>query len=318
MRPACSEGSTVHRMQRMVGSSRLTSIREQDLTGMDYLLPGATRDAIESIGWLRPHFVDADGVLLGLVQAFVLEHDGRLIVIDTCVGNGKDLPVVPDWTGLESDFLERFREAGFDPAAVDIVLCTHLHLDHVGWNTSHDGERWLPTFPNARYLFNRVEYDYWNAESSGTYVPLDGEPERLVAVRELLAQTQVRVQRDSVQPIVEAGLAQFVDAPCELFPGLRLVPTPGHTPGHVSVEITSDRSRALVTGDSFHHPCQIARPDWAAIPDSDQSESIATRQRMLEDLAGTDVLVIGTHFAEPVCGHVVADGDSYRLVTAEP
>ena len=118
-----------------------------------------------------------------------------------------------------------------------------------------------------------------------------------------------------MQPIVDAGLAEFVEAPCELFPGLRLVPTPGHTPGHVSVEIASDEVRALVTGDSFHHPCQIAQPGWAALPDSDQAQSTATRRRMLADVAGADVLVIGTHFAEPVCGHVVADGDTYRLVT---
>ena len=302
-------------MQRSLGSSRLTSIREQDLTGIDFLLPGATSDAIAAIDWLRPHFVDADGVLLGLVQAFVLEHDGHLIVIDTCVGNGKDLPIVADWTGLQTDFLERFRSAGFEPADVDVVLCTHLHLDHVGWNTYHDGERWQPTFPNARYLFNRAEYEFWQGEANDTYVPSDGEPEQLVAVRRMFAETQVNVQRDSVQPIVDAGLADVVEAPCELFPGLRLIPTPGHTPGHVSVEITSDGSRALVTGDSFHHPCQIARPDWAAIPDSDQTQSTATRRGVLAEVADTGVLVIGTHFAEPVCGHVVADGDSYRLVT---
>ena len=302
-------------MQRSLGSSRITSIREQDLTGINDLLRGATPDAVDTIGWLRPHFVDGEGVLLGLVQAFVLEHDGRLIVIDTCVGNGKDVPVVPEWTGLQTDFLERFRSAGFEPADVDVVLCTHLHLDHVGWNTYHDGEHWLPTFPNARHLFNRAEYEFWQGEANETYVPTEGESERLIAVRQMFAETQVNVQRDSVQPIVDAGLAEFVEAPCELFPGLRLIPTPGHTPGHVSVEITSDGSRALVTGDSFHHPCQIAHPEWAAIPDSDQTQSTATRRAVLADVAGTDVLLIGTHFAEPVCGHVVADGDSYRLVT---
>jgi glyoxylase-like metal-dependent hydrolase (beta-lactamase superfamily II) len=302
-------------MQRSLGSSRITSIREQDLTGIDRLLQGATSEAIGAIDWLRPHFVDADGVLLGLVQAFVLEHGGHLIVIDTCVGNGKDVPVVPDWTGLQTDFLERFRSAGFEPADVDVVLCTHLHLDHVGWNTYHDGECWQPTFPNARYLFNRAEYEFWQGEASDTYVPSQGEREQLIAVRQMFAETQVNVQRESVQPIVDAGLAEFVEAPCELFPGLRLIPTPGHTPGHVSVEISSDGSRALVTGDSFHHPCQLARPEWAAIPDSDQTQSTATRRGVLAEVAGTDVLVIGTHFAEPVCGHVVADGDSYRLVT---
>ena len=301
-------------MQRMIGTSRITSVSEQELTGIADLLHGATLETIAAIDWLSPHFVDADGVLLGLVQAFVLEHDGRLIVIDTCVGNGKDVPVVEAWTGLQTDFLDRFRAAGFDPEAVDIVLCTHLHLDHVGWNTYHDGERWQPTFPNARYLFNTAEYGFWQGEADATYVPSDAEPEQLVAVRRAFADTQVRVQRDSVQPIVDAGLADFVEAPCELLPGLRLQPTPGHTPGHVSIEILSDGTRAIVTGDSFHHPCQIARPGWAALPDSDQEQSTATRRRLLDELADTDVLVIGTHFAEPVCGRVVPDGDAYRLV----
>jgi len=304
-------------MQQTIGSSRITSIREQDLTGISELLHGATPEAVAAIEWLHPDFVDADGVLLGLVQAFVLEHDARLIVIDTCVGNGKDLPVVEEWTGLQTDFLDRFRAAGFDPEAVDAVLCTHLHLDHVGWNTYHDGERWRPTFPNARYLFNRAEYEFWQGEADETYVPSIDEPEQLVAVRRVFADTQVRVQRDSVQPIVDAGLANLVEVPCELFPGLRLLPTPGHTPAHVSVEIVSDGARALVTGDSFHHPCQIAQPDWAALPDSDQVQSTATRRRVLEHVADTDVLVIGTHFAEPVCGRVVADGDTYRFVAGD-
>ena len=186
------------RMRQMIGSSRVTSIAEQELTGISDLLHGATPEAIADIDWLGPHFVDADGVLLGLVQAFVLEHEGRLIVIDTCVGNGKDVPVVEDWTGLDTDFLERFRAAGFDPDAVDVVLCTHLHLDHVGWNTYHDGERWLPTFPNARYLFNRAEYEFWQGEADVTYVPGADEPEQLVAVRRVFADTQVRVQRERV------------------------------------------------------------------------------------------------------------------------
>jgi len=302
-------------MQRALGSSRITSIREQDLTDIESLLPGATPEALDGVDWLRPHFIGADGVMLGLVQTFVVEHDGHLLVIDTCVGNGKDLPVRDEWSGLQTDFLAWFRSAGFDPTDVDVVLCTHMHLDHVGWNTSHDGHRWHPTFPNARYLFNRTEFEFWQADGSGPYVPAEGESERLTDMRRRFHQTQINVHRDSVQPIIDAGLAEFVEAPCEPLPGIRLVPTPGHTPGHVSVEITSEGSRALVTGDSFHHPCQIARPEWASVADSDRSASSATRLRVLADVADTDVVLIGTHFAEPVCGCVVRAGDSFRLVT---
>lgn len=301
-------------MQRTIGTTRITSVPEQALTGIEHLLRAALPDAVATIPWMRPHFVDDDGLMLGLIQMFVIEHDDQVIVVDTCVGNGKDLPVREEWSGLHTDFLGRFRRAGFDPGDVDVVLCTHLHLDHVGWNTYLDDDVWRPTFPNARHLFDRTEYRFWQGEASTPYVARPGDSERMTAMREEFRRTQRNVLHESVQPIVDAGLVELVDAPCEPIPGIRLVPTPGHTPGHVSIQITSGSARALVTGDSFHHPCQIARPDWAAAVDHDRAESTATRQRMLEDVVGTDVLFVGTHFAEPVCGHVVADGDTYRLV----
>ncbi len=300
-------------MQRTIGTTRITSIPEQPLTGIEHLVRGALPDALGAIPWLRPHFVDDEGVLLGAIQMFVVEHGDHVIVVDTCVGNGKDLPVREEWSGLHTDLLGRFRRAGFAPEEVDMVLCTHMHLDHVGWNTFLDHGAWCPTFPNARHLFDRTEFEYWRAEAAGPFTPRAGDSDRMTAMREEFQRTQRNVLRESVQPIVDAGLSELVDAPCEPLPGIRLVPTPGHTPGHVSVEIRSDDARALVTGDSFHHPCQIARPEWAAAVDHDRTASTATRRRMLDEIVGTDVLLVGTHFAEPVCGRIVADGDSYRL-----
>ena len=125
--------------------------------------------------------------------------------------------------------------------------------------------------------------------------------------------TQINVHRETGQPVIDAGLADFVAAPCEPIPGIALIPTPGHTPGHVSVRIESEGQKALITGDSFHHPCQIARSDWATVADSNREESSATRAKILEELVDMPILMLGTHFAAPTAGYIVRDGASYRL-----
>ena len=302
-------------MQRTIGSTRITSVVEQPLDGIDALLAASTPEEVAAIDWLQPNFVDDDGAMVGLVQMLVVEHGGRLVVVDTCVGNDRDRPVVEAWNQSQTDFLDRFGAAGFDPESVDVVLCTHLHLDHVGWNTRLDGDRWVPTFPNARYLFDRTEYEHWSAESAVEFEPPAGMPDAVAAALGAFHDTQANVQADAIRPVVDAGLVDLVDAPCEVLTGLRLVPTRGHTLGHVSVAISSDGGEGLITGDCFHHPSQMARPEWAAVVDSDPEASTATRRRLLSELAGSDTLVIGTHFAEPVCGRVVADGESHRLIT---
>jgi glyoxylase-like metal-dependent hydrolase (beta-lactamase superfamily II) len=295
-----------------IGTTTITGIVEQPLYGLNSLLPMATPDAVVGIDWLAPDFVEADGTLLGVIQAFVIEHDGAVVLVDTCIGDGKDLPVDPAWTNLTTGFLDRFRHDGFDPDQVDIVLCTHLHLDHVGWNTHHDGSAWVPTFPNARYLFDSTEYDHWQREAQSfdpEFVPTTDREQRAFD----WARTQANVQLESVQPVVAAGLADFVDAPYEVRPGLRLMPTPGHTPGHVAVEVTSAGQRAVITGDSFHHPCQIAHPAWSTRVDFDRDASTATRVAMLDDLEADGGLMIGSHFAPPGFGRIVRSPTGYRL-----
>ena len=143
-------------MHWQIGEARITAVVEQSLT-MDGLISKAKPDALAEIAWLRPHFVDDTGRMLGLVQCFVIELGGKLVVVDTCVGDEKDLPSDPAWNRKTFGLLEKFRAAGFDPDAVDMVLCTHLHLDHVGINTRLEAGEWVPTFPNARYLFARTE-----------------------------------------------------------------------------------------------------------------------------------------------------------------
>lgn len=278
-----------------IGEVTVTRILELEATGGSrFILPQATREVVQEIGWLAPHFADADGRLKMSIHALVVETPTRRIIVDTCIGNDKNRDI-PTWTNLQTNFLADLAAAGFAPESIDTVLCTHLHVDHVGWNTMLKGGKWVPTFPNARYLLGRAEFDYWRGE--------DEEREDL----------STSPFHDSVKPVFDAGLVDLVETDHRVCDEVSLEPTLGHTPGHVSVRIRSKGEEALITGDFVHHPCQLARPDWASSADYDPTASTATRQRVFGALAGQPVLVIGTHFAAPTAGHIVRDGDVYRL-----
>jgi glyoxylase-like metal-dependent hydrolase (beta-lactamase superfamily II) len=256
------------------------------------LLPGATAEGIErNLSWLKPNFVDDDGNLVLSIHALCVESQGRKIVVDTCVGNDR---VIPEFDGLTLDtpFLDDLAAAGFAREDVDTVVCTHLHFDHVGWNTMLVDGKWVPTFPNARYVICRGEWEHWSTVGGTGYAA---------------------TLNDAVRPVVDAGLVDFVEPNHQVTAEIRLEPTPGHTPGHVGVHIESGGRHAFITGDLAHHPVQWAQPTWAAAPDTDPAQSTATRQRLLAEFADTDVLVIGTHFAPPCSGHLVSDGDGYRF-----
>lgn len=305
-------------MQWQVGEARITAVVEQSLT-MDGLISKARPETLGEIAWLRPHFVDEEGRMLGLVQCFVIEMGSHLVVVDTCVGDDKDLPSDENWNRKHFGLLNKFRDAGFDPQSVDLVLCTHLHLDHVGINTRLEDGEWVPTFSNARYLFARSEYEYWKAEAEAEQPDPETLDSAFERYRAGFQATQRLVHEQSVEPVMRAGLAELVDPHNEQerepLPGIRLVPTSGHTPGHVSVEISSNGEAALITGDAFHHPCQIARADWATVADYDRDASSATRRRMLDELEASGALMLGTHFAEPTAGRIVRDGETFRLET---
>ncbi|WP_329491575.1 MBL fold metallo-hydrolase [Kitasatospora sp. NBC_01246] len=261
-----------------------------------WLLPDATPEVVRGQDWLRPDFADPAGRLLIDSHTFAFTVGGLKVLVDTGIGNGKDR-ANPAWHDLDTDYLDRLTAAGYPPADVDLVILTHLHTDHVGWNTRADGNgAWVPTFPNARYLTSRTEREFWAGREMD-------EPRR-------------RMFRDSVDPVAEAGLLDLVDVPAggaEVAPGLRLLPTPGHTPGHLAVELSGEGGAALVTGDCVHHPVQFAHPAIGSCVDIDPARSRATRRSLLESLAGTGTLVLGTHFPPPTAGRVVAHGDAYRL-----
>jgi glyoxylase-like metal-dependent hydrolase (beta-lactamase superfamily II) len=278
-----------------IGQVTVTKIVELEVTGGSrFILPQATYEEILPIGWLQPHFADERGRLKMSIHALVVETPDRRIVVDTCLGNDKAGRRIPTWNNLQGTFLADLAAAGYPREAIDTVLCTHLHVDHVGWNTMLVDGKWVPTFPRARYLMGRVEFDHWRSQH---------ERDDMAAIF-----------ADSVKPVHDAGLVDLVETDHRVSDEISLVPTIGHTPGHVSVLIRSQGEQALITGDFMHHPCQIARPHWSSAADSDPDEARETRERMLGELAGRPVLVIGTHFAGATAGHIVRDGDAYRLV----
>lgn len=238
--------------------------------------------------WAVPLYVDDDDRVVISVHALVVESAGTTIVVDTCAGNDHPVPF-DDWNELSTDFLSRFGTAGFDPVAVDVVACTHLHFDHVGWNTRLVDGRWVPTFPNARYLFGRSEYEYWAAHPDG---PVD------------IAGTATF--DDTVTPIIDAGLAELVEPGHRITDEVSFVSSPGHSPGHHSILIESAGERAVITGDAMHSPLQIHFPEWYVATDADHAAARATRGQLRSDwLDGR--LVVGTHFPGLSAGRVTCD-----------
>lgn len=278
-----------------VGAVKVTRVVETDMrvpAGAEFFIPQATAPALRASPWLYPHFVDESDTMILSIHALLVEAPGLRLVVDTCIGNDKPRPGMTGPAGLSTGFLTAMAEAGWTRESVDAVVCTHMHVDHVGWNTMKDGDRWVPTFPNARYLFGRIEFEHWSGEKD---------------------EGMQAILSDSVQPILDAGLAEFVDLDHVISPQVRLIPTTGHTPGHVSVRIESEGAVAVITGDMSHHPCQMAHPDWSPGFDSDPKAAAVTRARMFAEWADEQLLVIGTHYAAPTAGHVKRDGAAFRF-----
>jgi glyoxylase-like metal-dependent hydrolase (beta-lactamase superfamily II) len=276
-----------------VGAVRITRVVEREvampLTG---LLPEATEAALaKHRGWLEPHFLLPGGQATLSIHGLVVESEGRRILVDTCIG-GRSVPGFEALSEGGRPFLDELAAAGFPPASIDCVLCTHLHFDHVGWNTRLEDGRWVPSFPNARYLFARPEWEHWRSETRRVFTAtLD----------------------QAVRPVFDAGLADLVATDHQITGEVRLEATPGHTPGHVCVRVASQGAQALITGDMTHHPVQWAEPDWKMMADTDSAQASATRRRVRGEHADRATLVIGTHYAPPCAGHVVRAGDGYAF-----
>jgi glyoxylase-like metal-dependent hydrolase (beta-lactamase superfamily II) len=226
------------------------------------------------------------GQIYGYLQSWVIDTGTEKIIVDTGAGNDKDRPGLPIFGNLESPFLEKLAAAGFAPKDIDKVFCTHLHIDHVGWNTQLVDGAWKPTFPNARYYFPRTDEQAWNP-SKAEYSSLAG------------AQVNINVFEDSVAPILASGQGRLVDDGEAIATGMKVWKSPGHTPGHMVLEVENDGDIAIFTGDILHHPMQIKRPDWNSVYCEDRDAAAATRLRILERACKTGARIVPAHFGSP-------------------
>jgi len=259
------------------------------------MLPDSTREAVaRHLSWLRPHFWDEAVDDLGSrIQTHVVRTPEHTVLVDTGVGNDKSRAGAPDWHRRQGTYLADLRAAGVAPEDVDYVLCTHLHVDHVGWNTRLVDGRWVPTFPRARYVFHGPEWEFWRWESAS-----GREPWGCIA--------------DSVVPVVEAGQALLVDQGWRLGRHLALEPSPGHTPGHVTVVLSTSAGTAVLSGDLMHRTVQVAEPQWSSIFCSDPRLAAETRRAFVERYADSGVLVLAAHFPRP--GYIVREDGGHRFL----
>jgi glyoxylase-like metal-dependent hydrolase (beta-lactamase superfamily II) len=290
-----------------IGDVTITKVVESEgwrpIEYLRQILPRSSRAEIDAMRWLRPSYLQDETISIG-IYSFLVDAGAKRLVVDTAVGNSKSRSV-PNFHMLDTGFLDRFRMI-CAPEDVDGVICTHFHVDHVGWNTDLVDGQWTPTFRNAAYYFVKSEYDHWKSFAEGdgqaAYTVIDG----------------AAVFEDSVEPVVDAGLVTFIEPDETITPEVSVIPSHGHTPGHVSVLIRSRGESAVITGDLMHSPCQIGHPGWSAAYDVDQDVAAATRQAFLERFADTSTIVIGTHFGTPSGGLVRRDGAAFRFVSSQP
>jgi glyoxylase-like metal-dependent hydrolase (beta-lactamase superfamily II) len=258
------------------------------------MLPASTPDAIaRHHGWLRPDFWDdATGDLGSRIGTWVVRTPENLVLVDTGVGNDKRREGNPVWHMRRGTFLDDLAAVGVTPEQVDVVVITHMHVDHVGWNTRLVDGRWVPTFPRARYVFAGEEWSFWKHESAR-----GGDESGCID--------------DSVLPIVAAGQAQLVDDTHAVDPWLTLEPSVGHTPGHVSVRLRTRAGEAVFSGDLMHRVVQVAEPQWSSRFCYDGAQAAKTRREFVERHADTGALILAAHFPRP--GHIVRADGGFRF-----
>ncbi len=272
--------------------SRVEETRTQFDAGMFY--PDLARDTPARYAWLAPYFDMQAHSFPCIFQSFVVRHRKTTILIDTCFGNNKERPDFQLAHRLNNPYLDRLRAANCRPEDVDIVLCTHFHVDHVGWNTRLDNGRWVPTFPNARYIFSREEYSRYAPENR------TGDPPPFLDIFE-----------DSVLPVIQSGQAEFISGEQAVHEFLTVFPAPGHTPGHIAIRAGRGQETGIFLGDVIHNPIQIAEPDLNSAFCEGGTQARITRRKLLEEAAERHQLLIPGHFCAPYIGRVKVAGNGF-------
>ena len=262
-------------------------------------LPAATGEIIAEARRQLPGRITPDGKVVMSFHSFVLKTGRYTIMIDTCCGVDKPRPGREHFNTGKQDYLGGLAALGVKPEEVTHVMCTHLHWDHVGWNTRLVNGQWVPTFANAKYIMAKREYDYWD----GVYEKEQGKKDNLHAIS----------FEDSVLPIMRAKMAVLVGDDFELDKGLTIEPCHGHSPGHVVVNVTSGGKKGVFIGDVIHHPMQTLYPDLSCRADFDMDASRVSRKALIEKHADTGSIVMPQHFATPSCGTIKRKGSSFAF-----
>lgn len=286
-----------------LGDVTLTRVREYfgpvDMTPETFFPDSPAKAWEEHHALLVPDFLDDDTrIVNSAVQTWLLRSEGKTILVDTGVGNHKERPYAPVWSRMNTGFLDNLARAGVRPEDVDIVINTHLHVDHVGWNTRLDGRTWVPTFPNATYLMPKDDFDFWNPENGH---------------RTVLGRGNQNVFEDSVLPVHQAGRTLLWEGGHQIDAGLRLEPAPGHTPGSSVLTLTSGTDRAVFVGDLLHSPVQFLEPDSNSCFCEDPAQARATRHKVLGRAADDNALVIPAHLGGHGAAQVVRDGGRFAV-----
>ncbi|MBL8644308.1 MAG: MBL fold metallo-hydrolase [Rhodospirillaceae bacterium] len=288
---------------KLPGPFHITRVVESEgaFRAPDFILPDATPQAFSETRTSKdPRFVDIAGHrLIMSFHSLIVRTPRNIILVDTCVGNDKQRPTLPEWHMRNGPYLEDLAKAGYPAESITHVLCTHLHADHVGWNTRLINGRWVPTFPNAKYIMHRTEVEHWQE--------VQKDPEKVA---------NHRSWNDSVQPILDAKQAVIVAGDYEIEPGVRLMPAPGHSPGNIVLVLDDGKDRAFLVGDTLHHPVQIERPHWSSRFCWDAQMSAETRTKFVSGVADTGAWVIPAHFAPPCAVQIIADKDGFWFKTA--
>ncbi|HTC10273.1 MAG TPA: MBL fold metallo-hydrolase [Acetobacteraceae bacterium] len=277
---------TIHRIVEM----------ETGFTPALEFLPSLTPERLaENRNWLKPAALDADDKLVLCFQSYIVQTPKQVILVDSCIGNDKDRTARPLWhQKKDAAWMQGLAALGMTVNDIDVVMCTHLHVDHVGWNTRLENGKWVPTFPKARYLFSKKELDYWTAENAKTPIPCI---------------------EDSVIPIVDAKKCDLITSDHAMDDRITLLPTPGHTIDHFAVALGKGGKDAVITGDLIHSPLQAKYPELSMRVDYDPKQGIATRQKFLETYCDTNTLCCFAHFPSPSRGHIRRWGEGFRCET---